>query len=156
MLEDRDYMREPDFRGRSFGGFPWSWTVALIVSYVIVLITQLLAFHFDPVQASDWYRYPALTGDGLEHGYVWQLVTYQFMHEGWFHLICNSWALYVFGRELESILGGRKYLALIFSSGIVGGVLQVSLGLVLPKMFGGAVVGASAGVFGLLAAFAAM
>jgi membrane associated rhomboid family serine protease len=156
MLEDRDYMREPDFRGRSFGGFPWSWTVALIVSYVVVLVTQLLAFRFAPERAYEWYGYLALSRDGLAHGYVWQLVTYQFMHTGWLHLIFNSWALYVFGRELESVLGVRKYLALIFSSGIVGGLLQIGMSLILPKFFGGAVVGASAGVFGLLAAFAAM
>jgi membrane associated rhomboid family serine protease len=85
---------------------------------------------------------------------VWQLVTYQFMHAGWLHWLLNSWAIYVFGRELESMLGGRRFLALVFSSGIVGGVFQVLTAMVWPALFGGQVVGASACAFGLVAAFA--
>jgi membrane associated rhomboid family serine protease len=157
MLEDRDYMREPDFRGGPAGGFRWSWTVILIISYVVVLIAELLAFHFYPFSAGSYVdNYFALSKNGLEHGYVWQLLTYQFMHAGWLHLFFNSWAIYIFGRELESILGSRKYLALMFSSGIVGGVVQVLMAVLLPQFFHGAVVGASAGAFGLVAAFAAM
>jgi hypothetical protein len=76
------------------------------------------------------------------------------MHAGWLHLLLNCWAIYVFGRELESLLGVRKYLALIFSSGIVGGVFQVLTAMVWPALFGGQVVGASACAFGLVAAFA--
>jgi membrane associated rhomboid family serine protease len=156
MLEDRDYMREPDFRGRRFGGFRWSWTVVLIASYVLVLVVQQLAFRFAPVTASSLYGYFALSKTGLAHGYLWQLVTYQFMHAGWLHLFFNSWAIFVFGTELESVLGGRKFLALMFSSGIVGGVVQVAMAAIAPGMFDGPVVGASAGAFGLVAAYAAL
>ncbi len=156
MLEDRDYMREPDFRGRSFGGFRWSWTVMLIASYVLVLVAELLAFRFVPGSSAFVYDHFALSKTGLAHGYVWQLVTYQFMHAGWLHLFFNSWAIFVFGRELESVLGGRKFLALMFSSGIIGGVVQVVMAMLAPRIFDGPVVGASAGAFGLVAAFAAM
>jgi membrane associated rhomboid family serine protease len=156
MLEDRDYMREPDFRGRPFGRFRWSWTVVLIASYVAVLVAELLAFRFVPGSAETVYRYFALSKTGLEHGYVWQLVTYQFMHAGWLHLFFNSWAIFVFGRELESVLGARKFLALMFSSGIIGGVVQVVMAMIAPRIFDGPVVGASAGAFGLVAAFAAL
>lgn len=156
MLEDRDYMREPDFRGRSFGGIRWSWTVVLIASYVLVLVAELLAFRFVPGSAGTVYRYFALSKSGLAHGYLWELVTYQFMHAGWLHLFFNSWAIFVFGRELESVLGARKFLALMFSSGIVGGVVQVAMAAIAPAMFDGPVVGASAGAFGLVAAFAAL
>jgi len=155
MLEDRDYMKEPDFRGRSFGGIRWSWTLILIASYVVVLLTELIAFRFFPA-SRPWYGYFALSKDGLAHGYVWQLITYQFMHAGWLHLFFNSWALYFFGNEMENMLGGRKFLTLIFSSGIIGGLFQVLMEVFWPQMFGGSVVGASAGVFGVVAAFAAM
>jgi membrane associated rhomboid family serine protease len=76
------------------------------------------------------------------------------MHVGFLHLFFNGWAIYVFGRELETLLGARKYLALFFASGIVGGVFQVVAALLWPQLFGGSVVGASACAFGLVAAFA--
>ena len=156
MLEDRDYMREPDFRRRSFGGFRWSWTVMLIASYVLVLVAELLAFRVAPGSQGFVYDHFALSKTGLAQGYVWQLVTYQFMHAGWLHLIFNSWAIFVFGRELESVLGARKFLTLMFSSGIIGGVVQVIMAMLAPRIFDGPVVGASAGAFGLVAAFAAL
>ena len=36
---------------------------------------------------------------------VWQLLTYQFMHGGLIHLLLNCWAIFIFGREVESALG---------------------------------------------------
>jgi membrane associated rhomboid family serine protease len=97
-----------------------------------------------------------LSAEGLERGYVWQLVTYQFLHAGWLHLLLNCWAIFVFGLALEDLLGGKKFLALVFSSGIVGGVFQVLVALLWPQYFGGPVVGASACAFGLVAAFATL
>jgi membrane associated rhomboid family serine protease len=154
MLEDRDYMRQPEFREHPFRNFRWSWTVALIVAYAVVLIFQLAAFNFFP-ETRNYYGYFALSEAGLEHRYFWQLLTYQFMHAGWIHLLLNCWAIYVFGRELESVLGWKKYLSLVFSSGIIGGVFQVLTTVAWPQIFPDApVVGASACAFGLVAAFA--
>src|SRR5450432_3811215 len=147
MLEDRDYMRQPEYNEpRWTPRFQWSWTVALLVAYAVVFLTELFIGRFFPKQ-NFIFGYLALSKEGLEHGYVWQLVTYQFMHAGWFHIIANSWVIYMFGREVESILGGKKFLALMFSSGIVGGVFQVLTAMVWPSLFGGEIVGASACAF---------
>ena len=170
MLEDRDYMRQPEYnepRWMPHFRFQWSWTVAFLIAYAVVFVAELVAQKFFPdnnffqghqVLTKDTIEmlpgYLPLSVEGLKHGYIWQLVTYQFMHAGWFHIIANSWVIYVFGREVESILGGKKFLALMFSSGIVGGVFQVLVALVWPQYFGGSVVGASACGFGLVAAFA--
>lgn len=153
MLDDRDYMRQPEYRDPIFRGFRWSWTVVLIAAYALVLIAELVAGNF-PTANRFFYDYLALSKEGLSRGFVWQLVTYQFMHAGFLHLLFNSWAIFIFGRELETILGGKKFLALIFSSGIVGGVFQIAAAILFPSQFGGWVVGASAGAFGLVAAFA--
>jgi membrane associated rhomboid family serine protease len=156
MLEDRDYMRQPEFeeqRWRPNLRLRWSWTLALIAAYAVVLIAELVTARFFP-QNNFFNDYLALSKEGVEQGFVWQLVTYQFMHAGWLHWLLNSWAIYVFGRELESMLGVRRFLALVFSSGIVGGVFQVLTAMVWPALFGGQVVGASACAFGLVAAFA--
>jgi membrane associated rhomboid family serine protease len=164
MLEDRDYMRQPEFeeqRWRPRLRLRWSWTTALLVAYAVVFFVEII---FSPAPSSfvpgnDFCsKYFALSKEGIEHGFVWQLVTYQFMHARLLHLLLNCWAIYVFGRELEQLLGARRFLALIFSSGIVGGVFQVLFqvltAMVWPERFHGPVVGASACAFGLVAAFA--
>jgi membrane associated rhomboid family serine protease len=170
MLEDRDYMRAPEFRGSGGGsGFRWRWscTTMLLAGYGAVFLAQLAAQRFAPhnhfFQAYLLFKkdgaeimpgFLPLSLEGLAHGYVWQLVTYQFLHAGWMHLLLNCWAIYMFGRELEDMLGVRKYLTLMFSAGIVGGIFQVLVAWVWPQYFGGPVVGASACAFGLVAAFA--
>jgi membrane associated rhomboid family serine protease len=88
---------------------------------------------------------------------LWQLVTFQFLHSGALHLLMNCVAIFFFGRVMEETLGRSGFLKLYFLSGITGGVLQVALSWFLPGHFGlGPVLGASAGAFGLVAAFAAL
>lgn len=146
MLEDRSYMREPSFRsGRSAA-------VMLLIANAAVFILQLALMHYHwPV-----YRYFALSLEGLKHGYAWQLVTYQFLHAGWIHLILNCWMIYVFGRPLEESLGKRAFLALYFSSGILGGMVQALCAISFGSHFSATVLGASAGAFGLMAAYATL
>lgn len=147
MLEDRDYMRQPEFEPRV------SATVGLLIICAIVFIIQCaLSNSFEPFPAPLF----ALSLQGLEHGYVWQLITYQFMHASILHIVCNAWAIFVFGREIEATLGPRKFLALFLISGVAGGILQELLAIPWPDHFGGSVVGASAGAFGLVAAFAVL
>ena len=157
MLEDRDYMRQPEYRDPVFRAPGWSWTLILLIAYAVVFVAEILVSPAPQRLAPNnafCNEYLALSKEGIERGFVWQLVTYQFMHAGLLHLFFNGWAIFAFGRELETLLGARKYLALLFSSGIVGGVFQVLTALLWPQLFGGSVVGASACAFGLVAAFA--
>ena len=98
-------------------------------------------------------KYGALSVGGLRHGYVWQLITFQFLHAGWVHLLLNCWGIFVFGPPLEATLGKSRLATLYFLSGVAGGGLQVFASIFSYHRFGGPVVGASAGVFGLIAAF---
>jgi membrane associated rhomboid family serine protease len=98
--------------------------------------------------------YLALSLEGLLRGYLWQLLTFQFMHGGVMHLLLNCWALFIFGREVEFELGKPRFLTLYFLSGVIGGLFQMLVSYLWPNYFGGPVVGASAGVFGVVAAFA--
>ncbi len=147
MLEDRDYMRQPVYHRPRV-----SFTVALLIVCAIVFIVECVTCGYPPLFSPD--NYFALSVEGLKHGYVWQLLTYQFMHAGLLHIFFNSWAIYVFGREIEETLGPQKFLTLFLASGVMGGIFQALAGWLWPHYFGGAVVGASAGAFGLVAAFA--
>ncbi len=138
-------MRRPAFRS------PWSATLVLLVVNVVAFILQNVLYRFSTFPVDGWF---ALSLWGLQHGFVWQLLTYQFMHGGWLHLLLNCWAIYVFGREIEATLGRPSFLTLYFSSGVIGGLFQALAGWLLGERFAGPVVGASAGAFGLVAAFA--
>jgi len=148
MLEDRDYMRQPTFRPI------WSATVVLLVVNVVAFIIELVCY--GPQLAIPRDDYFALSIGGLRHGFVWQLLTYQFMHGGWLHLLLNCWMIYIFGRELEETLGRKNFLILYFTSGVIGGLFQALAGALLGGRFAAPTVGASAGAAGLLAAFATL
>jgi membrane associated rhomboid family serine protease len=154
MLEDRDYMRQPEYGGT----FRWSATTILLASFAAVFVAEIVMSPLPRLLIPGnrfCYDYFALSLAGLQHGFVWQLLTYQFMHAGLWHILGNSLAIYFFGRELEILLGWKKYLTLFFTSGVVGGIFQVLTTKIWPQIFPDAgVVGASAGAFGLIAAFA--
>lgn len=78
----------------------------------------------------------------------WSLVTYMFLHGSLTHLLFNMLGLFFFGSRVESRLGSRRFLTLYFISGITGAVLS----MVFSPSAG--VIGASAGVFGIMLAFA--
>ena len=86
---------------------------------------------------------------------VWQLVTYMFLHGGFFHILFNMLALWMFGTELERIWGTRYFLKFYFVTGIGAGALTVLVSL-LP--FTGLqfanIIGASGAIYGLLLAYA--
>lgn len=100
-----------------------------------------------------WFdaRY-SLSVTGLRAGYWWQLLTFQFLHGNWIHLGTNLVLLHSMGPVLETSLGRRRYLLLYMGSGALGGLVQVGAALAWPGYFSHAVVGASAGLCGLLGA----
>lgn len=55
---------------------------------------------------------------------LYQLLTYMFLHSGFMHLFFNMFALWMFGRVIESVLGSRRFLVYYFVSGIGAGVMQ--------------------------------
>ena len=150
MLEDRSYMREDPHRSR------WSATVILIIAVVVCFALQNIAHVY--WQGTGWiHERLVLSVAGLKHLYVWQLLTFQFLHGGFSHLFWNCVGLLLFGRTVERRLGTQQFLRVYFLSGIAGGLLQVVLQWLLPAYFGGGgVMGASAGVLGIVAAFAIM
>ncbi len=128
-----------------------SVTVGLLVVNVAVFVLQSInAVYF----GWPFEEYLALSRRGLQSGYVWQLFTFQFLHANSGHLLANSLGLYFLGRPVEDMLGKARLLEVYFGSSFLGGLLQALLGVAIPAYFGGPVLGASAGVCGLLAAFA--
>lgn len=117
--------------------------VLLIVNIAAYVIEHILHF---PLSA-----FGALRGEWWNHLAVWQLVTYQFIHQGFGHLLSNMLGLYFLGPETERELGTNRFFALYLLSGVLGG-----LGWSLLSPPYAHCVGASGAVFGILGAYAAL
>ncbi|MBZ5721371.1 MAG: rhomboid family intramembrane serine protease [Acidobacteriia bacterium] len=89
------------------------------------------------------------------HGWVFQLVTYSFLHQGFWHLAGNMLGLWMFGSQIESDWGIKRFLEFYFFC-VVGAALTniavsyTGFGGVTPMT---STVGASGGIFGILIAF---
>jgi membrane associated rhomboid family serine protease len=102
---------------------------------------------------------------GLE---VWRFVTFQFLHANLMHVVMNMFGMWVFGGMVEQQLGRRRYLAFYLACGVAGAITYLILNFVgsqftwsakwLPVLLRGdphtALIGASAGVFGVIIACA--
>ena len=80
----------------------------------------------------------------------WRMLTSGFVHDwsGPWHILLNSYAIWIFGRQLEPMLGALRFLLLYLTS-IIGGSVAV-LWLSDPAV---PVVGASGALFGLMGAY---
>ncbi|MBN2431974.1 MAG: rhomboid family intramembrane serine protease [Acidobacteria bacterium] len=82
---------------------------------------------------------------------IWRLVTYMFLHgKGIFHILFNMFILWMFGPEVEQVLGPNRFLRYYFFTGIGAGLCSL---LTNPFDFI-LVVGASGAIYGILLAFA--
>jgi membrane associated rhomboid family serine protease len=133
-------------------------TRALLIATVAMYGVQLLSGDASKYWLALWpLHHDNLYGGGYAgpEFQPWQLVTYGFLHntQDFTHLFFNMFALWMFGSEIERLLGPKRFL-LYYLVCIVGAgatqllVEELSNGPVVP------VVGASGGVFGLLLAYA--
>ena len=97
----------------------------------------------------------ALIPAAVMHGWIFQLVTYSFVHAGVLHILFNMLGLWMFGAQLESDWGYKRFLEFYFFC-VIGAALTTiaisytGVGGVVPST---PTVGASGGVLGILMAF---
>jgi membrane associated rhomboid family serine protease len=122
----------------------------LLIANVAVFI---LGFFAGLVQLDRPLAYLALRPSLVVIGFVWQLVTYMFLHGGFQHILFNMLALWMFGADLERIWGTRRFIQFYFVCGVGAGICVVILNYVLP--WGNplsATIGSSGAIFGILLA----
>lgn len=99
------------FGGRG-GSMPPAVLNLLIINVILYLATYLLANSVDLV------KYLGLYYPGSELFRPYQLITHMFMHGGFTHLFFNMFALWMFGRVLESVWGSKRFLIYYFVTGL--------------------------------------
>jgi len=84
--------------------------------------------------------------------FFWQLLTYQFVHGGFWHILFNMFTLYMIGKAVERQIGSRAFLKLYLLGGVFAGVINL-MSNVLSDV---PTVGASGAVCAIVAAFGLM
>jgi membrane associated rhomboid family serine protease len=81
----------------------------------------------------------------------WQLLTYGFLHGNFNHILFNMFGLWMFGRDLERLMGLQRFLTYYIVCVVGAGIVQ----LIVASVQGGLypTLGASGGVFGILLAY---
>jgi len=125
------------------GGLPRG-VKGLIIANSAIFLLMLLG----PIKQifMQWF---ALSPADVTHLFVWQLVTYLFLHDGFLHILFNMLGLWFFGKDLEDIWGTRRFLQFYFFCGVCAGLIVV---LVNYLPFGdptSRTVGASGAIYGI-------
>ncbi|MBI1939041.1 MAG: rhomboid family intramembrane serine protease [Ignavibacteriales bacterium] len=159
-LDSRDYYRPSGFGGFSF--FPPVIKNLLLINigvFIVQLIFDNLMFGGLPggYILNRYFALNPITGfdaAGIPFNFqIWQIITYQFMHGSFTHILFNMFMLWMFGMEIENIMGSRRFLAFYLASGIGAGLVQLLVSPLLSDSLGWTI-GASGAVFGVMIAFA--
>lgn len=121
----------------------------ILVNGLVFMYELLLGAGVDQL-FMEWGAVPAYITDPVHYPlYPITLLTSMFLHGGWSHILGNMLYLYIFGDNVEDVMGRGWYLFFYLGTGIIAGLAQV---IVAPFSTVPAV-GASGAIAGVLAAY---
>ncbi|MCL1834304.1 MAG: rhomboid family intramembrane serine protease, partial [Leptospirales bacterium] len=142
-----------------------NWTLKIIFINIAVFLIQSLKMNDTiPYSIGDYtfesginmmnYYFGLIPALVVTKYYVWQFVTYMFLHGSFWHIFFNMYGVMIFGAHIENLWGTKKFLIYYFFTGIGAGITIAVVNFIT----GGAdifipTIGASGAVFGLLLAF---
>jgi membrane associated rhomboid family serine protease len=117
---------------------------------ILIILLNVLVFLFT-ISLDPWTRNAFVATYGLvpQQFSFANLITSMFLHGGWMHLLGNMWFLWIFGDNVEDILGHGKYLVFYLACGAAAGLTQ-SLLTTDPRV---PMVGASGAIAGVMGAY---
>src|SRR5437870_12239213 len=62
---------------------------------------------------------------GFPIGNYWPILTHQFLHGGWLHIIANMWTLWIFGDNVEDRMGSVRFAIFYLICGSIAGLTQL-------------------------------
>lgn len=94
-------------------------TQALIIINSVIFLLCLMGKQelFDSLFAYTW-------AEGVAGGQFWRIITYEFLHANFGHVLFNMWALYFFGRFAEDFFGPKKFLVYYLVCGAAGALFS--------------------------------
>ena len=120
-------------------------TYFIIGLNVLVFIYQYFIIQGPQLSENFIYTYALIPANPT----ILTIFSSMFMHGGFTHIIFNMWFLWIFGDNIESVLGHKKYLLFYFLCGIGAGLSQIQIDpeSTIPM------VGASGAIAGVLGAY---
>lgn len=94
-------------------------TVAIIAANVLIFLFE---FSLDPFSLNHLIYVYGVIPDRFQFS---DLITSMFLHGGWMHLIGNMWFLWIYGDNVEDILGRWKFLLFYLLCGVAAGLTHV-------------------------------
>lgn len=114
-------------------------TYALLVINIFMYIVPILLGVYNQILDRFCLYGPYIR----EYGEYYRLITCGFLHADIFHLVFNSYALYVLGSQLEGFMGKGKYITIYFFSMLLGSLMSITFSDT-PS------IGASGAIFGIM------
>lgn len=125
--------------------------VTYIMLGIIVIVWLLMELSGGSTNPRVLVQFGANYGPGILDGEIWRLFTSMFLHIGLTHLAFNSYALFIFGLEMERLYGSDRYLVIYVLAGLFGSLASfASRG---PQVLSAGASGAIFGVIGMNLAF---
>lgn len=102
-----------------------------------------------PVAGSLKHQWSTLGPVAISQGSWYTLTTHWLLHGGWAHLLGNCYFLYIFGDNVETLFGRKRFALLFLGAALVGGLAEV----LLTQNTTAPIIGASGGIAGVMAAY---
>jgi membrane associated rhomboid family serine protease len=95
---------------------------------MLIIAVNAAAFLFE-LSLDPWSRNHLISSYGLvpAHFHFASFLTSMFLHGGWLHIVGNMWFLWIFGDNVEDILGHLQYLIFYLLCGVAAAAAQIAL-----------------------------
>jgi len=129
-------------------GAPIAWVNITLVALNAVVFLYMLTLDQSQLE-SFVYRFGVIPAEIAQGQALYTLITSQFVHGGFLHIIGNMFFLWVFGDNIELALGHGLYALFYLLAGVLAGLTHVLFNLqsTIPS------IGASGAIAGVLGAY---
>lgn len=110
-------------RGGLFSNMPPVVKNLIIINIAMLIITWFAQSSFNV----DLNSILGLYTPGTKHFNPYQYITHMFMHGGFSHLFFNMFALWMFGRVLEQVWGGKRFLLYYMITGLGAALIHTGV-----------------------------
>lgn len=118
----------------------------IAVNVIIFFLSNFVDLRIMGLNIRYWmFLYPPM----IRSGFIWQFVTYMFIHTDAIHLLFNMYALYMFGTFVEARIGSKEFVLYYFICGVLGGVISYFINCYTGQ-FNTAILGASGAVYAVM------
>jgi len=124
----------------------------LVFVNVVAFVVMMLLTLFIP-SAENYFSVPGTFAELIYQ--PWTIITYMFLHGGFWHLAMNMLWLFWFGQIFLQYFNNKQFFAVFLMGGFAGAFLHLGINQFLPPSYQIGIIGSSAAVMSIVFAAAA-